>query len=145
MNNTRRATLSLCSTHLSNLKLFVTGVKDSIKKLENLKEEIDLWSSYVDSVTKNIESVEKGEKAALESIPDNLQFGLLASNLEESLSLVEDALSEVNSLKDSIDQIEDTYITSFLSTFDPEALLDKLDEFIEAIVEAKDKVEEARA
>ena len=144
MNNNRRARLSSSLSELSNLHYSVERVKDAIEILGKLKENLDWWSNRVNSIETSIGDIESEEQYALESIPDNFQFGNIASSIDDSLFQIGIAKSCVTSLKDNIDSIENSYISSFLPSFNPSELLDELDDFIEKIEEAKNEVVEAK-
>lgn len=145
MNNNRRSRLATCASKLSTLILFVESVKEAIDTLCNLKEKLDIWSNYVDTILTSLEGIEEEEQKALDSIPDNLQLGDIASSIELSLSLMSEAIKSTNTLKDFIDGLEDSYLKTFLPGFNPEEVLDKLDGLIESIEVARDDVEEAKS
>lgn len=145
MNNQRRSLLSLCASNLTTVRYSIERVKDSINTLISLKDELDFWSNQVNSVSSSMESIERAEQDALESIPNNFQFGTIANKIDDALFSLGFAVKSVDSLKGIIDGVEDSYIKSFLSSFSPEELQDKLDELIEAIDDAKNNIEEAKA
>ncbi len=145
MNNHRRARLSVCAAKLENLKVLAEATKESLERLNNLKAELDSWSVMVTREESVITSVESEEQAALDSIPDNFQMNDIAYGIEDALYEIGLAKDGITALKDSIDKIEDTYITSFLSSYEPDNLIDELENYIEAIDEAKEHIEDAKA
>ena len=143
MNNNRRQRLSHNVFKLNGLSCHAEDVVGAIEKLNTLKCQLDDWSAQVDEIVSATEQIESEEEMAHNSIPDNLQFGNIASNIESSLSNLAEAIQSINELKDFIDSIEDAYL-KFISTYSPQMLLEKLESFIEAIDEATENVKYAK-
>ena len=145
MNNNRRARLSMCASNLQTLKYYAEDAKEAIDKLISLKSELDSWSKQVDSISSSLEDIETEEQAALDSIPDSFQMGDIANSIEDALFEIGNAKDETGALKQNIDEIEETYISTFLPGFSPNSLMDKLDSFMDDIDVAIDSIKEAKA
>ncbi len=144
MNNNRRQRLTHNSIELSGLSYLAGEVVDAIEKLNTLKSHLDDWSSLVHAIESAIEQIEQEEQRAYDSIPENLQLGDIALNIDYSLSNLAEAKQSVSGLKDFIDEVEDAYFKGFLPSFNPLLLLEKLNSFIEAIEDAKTNVDYAK-
>lgn len=145
MNNRRRAQLNSCESWLYGVKSEVVKVRDGIASLGSLKTTLDSWSKSVDVIANSIGKVETEEEEAYSSVPFNLSWGNTADKISDALGLVGTAKDSTEFLKNDIDDVEEVYIKSFLPSFNPKQVLEKLDALIDNIESAIESIKEARS
>lgn len=144
MNNARRNKVDRCIILLNLLDHSVDEVIQKLESIRALKTGLDKWSKDTKSTIERIEAVLTEESDALESMPENLQTSNIAWGIEWAIDDLNGALEESSKILEAIDNVEDTYIKSFLGTFNPEKLIESLKSIQSAIEPVKDSLEGAK-
>lgn len=144
MNNARRNKVDSCINLLSLLNYSVDEVIQKLESLRTLKADLDKWSKDTRFSIKKIEAVLAEESNALDSMPENLQTSNTAWGIEWAIDDLKEAVEESSKILDAIDNVEETYIKSFLSTYNPGKLLESMEGIQSTIEPVMDSLEGAK-
>ena len=143
MNNKRRSKLEFCNWDLKSVESQLQDVKECMLKLSNLKNNIDNLSKEITNISQKVKDIRAEEDYALVSMPDNLYLTDTVSNMEWALGSMDNALDQMTALFDKFDELETTYFSTFMSNYNPSAVIEKIDDLCEAIQDCREELIEA--
>ncbi len=142
MNNNRRQKLHRCSSSLKYVNLKLEYVVEKLSSLLNFKQEINELSQTISDTVQKLEQIYAEEQNAYDSLPENLQFSDIGMNIDFAMSDIQDAQNDTEKLLEQLDALEETYF-QFLSTYNPQPLISKIESVTEVIEDAKESIEYA--
>lgn len=141
MNNERRRRLDFCNLSLRCVASELEDIKESIVRLSNLKKDIDRLSSDITEIQERIGLVGDDEWNTYCSLPENLQNTLNASVMFDAARELGEVYEQISSLLDKMDELESIYFSKFMSGYNTEEIVEKIDGLNSAIAECRASID----